>query len=46
MSYGPKVEATRKPYAFVGFGALFFYPIWIPGPPLTYVLRYIYVKDS
>ena len=24
-SYGPKVEATRKPYAFVGFGRLFLY---------------------
>lgn len=22
MSYGPKVEGVRKPYAFVGFGAV------------------------
>lgn len=43
-TYGAKVESVRKPYAFVGFGAL-----WSPLLPLIILrelLRYIHVQNG
>ena len=44
-SYGPKVEGTKKPYAFVGFGmAIISFPL---NPVLIRLTsRYVYVEDS
>lgn len=47
MSYGPKVETVRKPYAFVGFGGFI---CGIRGPCtsvliLTFCNRHIHVKN-
>ena len=42
-SYGAKVEETRKPYAFVSFGALYFLPA--SQALRLCVLRYLHVED-
>jgi Regulated-SNARE-like domain len=35
-SYGSKVEAVRKPYAFVGFGACFVFTFPLQFPRLSF----------
>ena len=39
LSYGPKVEAVRKPYAFVGFGASYGHCLDHTGPHIYFQTR-------